>query len=115
MDTVELEVFGAPAWTCEWVRSTLGGAGFRVKWQDDLRGTAQRGDPIDGWLLGPRSRWLKLAVQVLAVSEGVTRVRLERLGRPATPQRNWDRAMADVRARLEAAFRQTGTPASIGG
>ncbi|MDA8284299.1 MAG: hypothetical protein M0Z42_13635 [Actinomycetota bacterium] len=64
MDTVELEVFGAPAWTREWVHSTLGGAGFRVKWQDDLCGTAQRGDPIDGWLLGPRSAWLKVAVQV---------------------------------------------------
>ncbi|MHB8505918.1 MAG: hypothetical protein ACYDEN_09400 [Acidimicrobiales bacterium] len=115
MDTVELEVFGEPAWTRGWVESTLRGAGFRVKWQDDLAGTAERGDRIDGWLLGPRSAWLELAVRLVSASEGVTAVRRERTGPPASGPRNWDRAMADVRGRREAAFRQTGTLASIGG
>lgn len=114
MDAVELVVFGAAGWTRDWVTSILISAGFRVTWRDEVRGTAERGDRIDGWLLGSRSPWLRLDVHLLVGEDGRTAIRVDRLGPPATARRRWDTAMNDVKQRLETAFLETGTLASIG-
>ncbi len=117
MDAVELVVLGEADWTRAWLDATLRNAGFRVDWETPSTGTARRGDRIDGWLLGPRSRWLQLGLRLVpaageAPGAPLTSIRVERLGPPSRPGRSWDAAVAEVADRVTAAFRGTDRLAS---
>ncbi len=117
MDAVELVVLGEADWTRAWLDATLRNDGFRVDWETPSTGTARRGDRIDGWLLGPRSRWLQLGLRLVPAAGGapgspLTSIRIERLGPPSRPGRSWDAAVAEVADRVTAAFRDNDRLAS---
>ncbi|MCA1833094.1 MAG: hypothetical protein ABR548_15900 [Actinomycetota bacterium] len=78
MQAVDIAVSGDPSSAKSAAQQALEARKFRVKWDDEWTGTAERGNKIANAVAGALAQYFKVGVKVMQGEAGQAIVRLER-------------------------------------
>ena len=109
---IDFVVSGDPQTARATVERALGDRKFRITWQDDWSGVAERGSKFANFMVGAFAQYFKVGVQLMSAGPGETTVRIERQSSGmmggaigASRVRN---NMASLHDELDATFRAAG-------
>ena len=114
---IDFVVSGDPQAARATVERALGERKFRITWQDDWSGVAERGSKVANFMVGTFAQYFKVGVQLTSAGPGETTVRIERqssgmMGGAIGASRVRTN-MASLHDELDATFRAAGVLQSV--